>query len=54
MKIKFDVWVNKNEVYKLYHEEFSELDLIMLVKEYLKEKYNNEIDSIEIDEIISR
>lgn len=58
MKISVDVWeLIENEhghnYGRLFHETFSENELIEMLTEKLKEKYNLEIE-VEITEITSR
>ena len=58
MKIKVDVWKKlngkDNKPYdRLYHEEFSEEEIIEILTKELKEKYHEPF-SVEINEITSR
>lgn len=58
MKISVDVWElieteHGHNYGRLFHETFSENELIEMLTEKLKEKYNLEIE-VEINEITSR
>lgn len=58
MKIKLDIWTTHNgkddkPYKKLHHEEFTEEEIIEILKKELKEKYHEPF-TVEIDEITSR